>query len=166
MNYTLEKYTHDRKIARFTFKKYIGKHYQKEELIHVAILKLWTVRLEHGIVRNPVNVAKNAMLNFLREENSHCHYDSLYSDTKDDLPLIEVIPFEQPTAHDYCEYHELVKTLVPLPLIMSGRDRRIIALHLKHYTQREIAQRMELSQPYVNEIIQSFRRAARQVLDE
>jgi len=166
MVYTVKDYTQDTKIARYAFKKYIRSHYLKDELIHIAILKLWTVRLEHGIVKNPVDTAKNAMITFLRKEQRQVRrHDSLYDDTIDDLPIIEVIAIERPTPDQSLEYVELVKKIVPLTLSMNPKSKKIISLHLKHYTQTEIAERVNTSIPYVNKVVQSFRAAVRQVLD-
>ena len=166
MIYTLKDYTQDKKTAAYTFRKYIGKHYLKDELIHIATTKLWLVRLEHGRVCRPIETAKNAMLNFLRQEQKYCNHDSLYDNTDEaDLLLLDILAINQPTAQDWCEYQDLLERITPLSKYMSRRDKRIISLSLKHYTQREIAARLGLSQPYVNEIIKNFREAARQVLD-
>jgi len=168
MIYTNTDYTNDLKTARYTFRKYIGSHYLKEELIHLAVVKLWTTRLEFGGVIDPVRIARNLMFNHIRNEKRHDYRDSL-NDTfcdNEDLMLIDTIASRQPTAFDYLQYHDLVKKLLPLPSQLSGRDRQIISLHLKHYTQREIARRVGISQPYVNRIIKNFRVVAREILDK
>jgi len=166
MIYTIKEYTQDKKTAEYAFRKYITKHYLKDELIHLGIVKLWLVRLEKGHISRPIETAKNVMLNHIRNQYRHDNHNSLHETDNDDLMLFDILAIEQPTAHDYCEYQDLVKKITPITDYLSERDRRIIRLHLKHYTQREIAHRVQLSLSYVNEIIAKFREAVNRVLGE
>jgi len=168
MIYTPEHYEQDKGIAIYIYNKYFKGHYMKDDLIQIAIIELWNLRLKrnYNYVRCACTTALNRMISFLRKENRN-FAESLFDNVgnEHDLRLIDVLELEQATAHDYCEYSELVKKIIPLPMLLSDRDRRIIALHLKHYTQKEIAWRVGISQQYVSIVINRFRENARQILE-
>ena len=163
MIYTIKHYAEDKKAALFAFRKYIGKHFLKDELIHIATIKLWTVRWELGCVPRPIETAKNAMLNYIRQEQPNYNHDSLDSDIDgEDLMLADIIATDTLTSQEFCNYQSYIKQIFPT---MNNKSKQIILLHLKHYSQAEIAERTETSRPYVHKVIQSFRCAARKLLD-
>ena len=169
MIYTPEHYEQDKRIAIYIFNRHFKGHHLKEDLIQVAIIELWQLRLKRNYndyVRCACTTALNHMISYLRKENRH-FTESLFDKVgiEHDLRLIDVLELEQATAQDYCEYRELVEKIVPLPMRLSERDRKIIALHLKHYSQKEIAWRIGISQQYVSIVINRFRENARQVLE-
>ena len=168
--YTTENYEQDKRIAIYVFNKNFKGHYLKDDLIQTAVIALWQLR-QKGNYKDYVNcackTAHNHMIDFLRKENRH-FADSLFDNGggETDLQLIDILESEQPTAQDYYEYRELVKKIIPLPILVSTRNRKIIALYLKHYAQGEIAERVGVSRQCVNRVIRHFREAVRQILGE
>ena len=168
MTYTTEHYEQDKRITLFVFNKNFKGHYLKDDLIQVATISLWKLR-ESGnyndYVKCACTTALNAMLDYLRKETRH-YADSLSDKIGNtDLELIDVLVNEQPTVQEFCECSELIKQLTPLPILASKRNRKIIALHLKHYTQQEIALRVGTSRSNVYRVVATFRNAARQILE-
>ena len=166
--YTPEHYEQDKRIALFIFNKNFKGHYLKDDLIQVATIELWKLRQSGNYkdyVRCACGAAFNTMIDYLRKETRH-FADSLFGKVgSTDLELIDVLINEQPTAQDYCEAKEIIRNIMPLPILVSKRNRKIIAMHLKHYTQAEISESVGVSRQCVNRIIKAFREAARQVLE-
>ena len=105
------------------------------------------------------------MIDYLRKETRH-FAESLFGKVgSTDLELIDVLINEQPTAQERYEVKELIKKIMPLPILVSKRNRQIISMHLKHYTQAEISESVGVSRQCVNRIVKAFREAARQVLE-
>ena len=168
MIYTSEHYEQDKRIALYVFNKNFKGHYLKDDLIQVATIALWKLR-ESGnyndYVRCACTVALNTMIDYLRKETRH-FADSLFGKVgSTDLELIDVLINDQPTAQEYNEVKEIIRSIMPLPILVSKRNRQIIAMHLKHYTQAEISERVGVSRQCVNRVIKAFREAARQVLE-
>jgi|GEM_PF-3588361 len=167
--YTPANYEQDKRIAQNIYNKNFKGHFLKDDLIQVAITELWKLRKQKGCPDLVLlyYTAHKKMISFLRKEMRHMGMDSLNRHVADDpnLRLFDVIAIEQPTAQECCEYRELVKKLFPLQITLSEQRKQVIALHLKHYTQTEIARKIGTSIPYVNRIIQSFRKLAREILD-
>ena len=168
MEYTPSNYEQDKRIAQHIYRKHFKGHFLKDDLIQVAIYELWRLRKQANSVdyiANACDTARKKMISLLRKETRHLT-DSLDRFVGDDygLRLSDVIATEQPTTDEYCEYAELLRKI--LPPNMTARTRQVISLHLKHYTQREIACRVGLSQPYVNRIIRNFRHVAKQILEQ
>jgi len=167
--YTREHYEQDKAIAIYMFNKHFKGHYLKDDLIQVAILELWKLRQRKNYkdyVRCACSVAKNNMVDYLRIE-SRSYAESLFDKVGgSDLRLIDVLEMNQPSPQELYEFRELVKKIIPLPIQLSTRDRKIISMHLKHYTQTEIARTVGISQQYVSIVIKKFRESARQVLGE
>jgi len=166
--YTPENYEQDERIAIYVYNKKFKGHYLKDDLIQVATIELWKLR-ESGnyndYVRCACTTALNTMIDYLRKETRH-FADSLSDKLgSTDLELIDVLTNEQPTAQDYCEVKEIIRNIMPLPILVSKRNRKIIAMHLKHYTQGEISEDVGVSRQCVNRVIKTFREAARQVLE-
>lgn len=171
MTYTPQHHEQDQKIAMHIYKKHFDGHYMKDDLIQTALIELAKLR-KRGGYRNYVSmacdIAKKKMINLLKKENRH-EFDSLnefVGGDDEDLEINETVAIEQPTADEYCEYTELAKQIKPLMDSLSVRDKKIIVLHLKHYTQREIAILVKISQPYVSEIINKFRTTSRRILGD
>jgi len=167
-NYTPEHYEQDKRIAHHIFKRYFKGHYLKEDLIQVAIYELWRLRKQNNSLdyfSNACNTAHRKMISYLRKETRHTLADSLdrFVSESVGLRLSDITPIEQPTAQEWNDYIELMWKILPPSL--PTQERKIISLHLKHYTQRIIAKRVGISQPYVNRVIKNFRDIARQVLD-
>ena len=168
MTYTPEYYEQDTRIANYVFNKNFKGHYLKDDLIQVAIIELLKLR-ESGnykdYARCAFTVALNRMISYLRKETRH-FADSLFGKVGNtDLELIDVLINEQTTAQEYCECSELARRLLPLPILVSKRNREIISLYLKHYAQREIAVRVGTSRANVYRVIATFRNTAKQVLE-
>jgi len=103
------------------------------------------------------------MLNYIRQEQPNYNHDSLDSDIDgEDLMLADIIATDTLTSQEFCNYQSYIKQIFPT---MNNKSKQIILLHLKHYSQAEIAERTETSRPYVHKVIQSFRCAARKLLD-
>jgi len=168
-NYTLENYEQDKAIAIYMFNKLFKGHRLKEDLIQVAMFEMWKLRQKKtykNYVRCACSVAKNHMVDYLRIESRN-YAESLFDKVGDsDLRLIDVLECEQPGVQDLCEFRQLIKKIIPLPMQLSTRDRKIISMHLKHYTQTEIARTVGISQQYVSIVIKKFRENARHVLGE
>ena len=170
MFYTTENYEQDKRIAMHVFNRNFKGHYLKDDLIQVAVIELWKLRQKKNYkdyVKCACTVARNHMINYLKKESRH-YSVSLYEKlgNENDLQLIDVLLINEPAALDYCECRDIVKSLAPITMQMSGRDRGIISLYLKHYSQTEIANRSGVSQQYVSKVIKKFREAARFVLDD
>ena len=170
MKYTTENYEQDKRIAAYIFNKNFKGHYLKDDLIQTAVVALWQLR-QNGRYKDYVNcackTAFNHMVDFLRKENRN-FADSLFDNVSgdNDVQLIDILVNEQPTAQEYIEYQDLMQRLIPLTAHLSGRDRKIIIMHLKHYTQQEIAGRVGGTRQNVSLIIQKFRNAVRLILGE
>ena len=170
MTYTIENYEQDKRITIYVFNKNFKGHYLKDDLIQTAIIALWRLRQKRNYndyVNCACKTALNHMIDFLRKE-SRRFADSLFDSVggENDVQLIDILVSEQPTAQDIYEYRELVKRIFSLPMLVSNRNRKIIALHLKHYAQGEIAERVGVSRQYVNRTVRFFREAVRQILGE
>jgi len=167
--YTRNEYEQDKRIAELTFYKCFGKHYLQDELIHVAVIKLWETRLEHGGIKDyflqAFQIAKRAMFMYLRKEKRHCYHACLLDEVYDGLQLIDTIPNDEQTPDEKNDYKELVEQLIPLPILMNKKAKQIINLWFKHYTQTEIAAKLNVSHQYASQIIMKFREQAKQVLE-
>ncbi|MCL2228858.1 MAG: hypothetical protein FWC00_03450 [Firmicutes bacterium] len=167
MTYTPKHYEQDKRIALCIFNQHFKGHYLKDDLVHYAISELWKHRRRGNYldyVASACAVAKKKMISYLRKETRHIG-SSLFDQVDEDLQLIDLFAFEQPTADEYCDFAELVKKLMPLSTCYFGRDRKIISMHLKHYTQSDIALRVGVTQQQVSLVINKFRQLARQYLD-
>ena len=170
MTYTPQDYEQDRKIAFYVFNKNFKGHYLKDDFIQTAVIALWQLR-QKGNYKDYVNcactTALNHMISFLRKENRNMA-DSLFADAGDEnnLRLIDVLASEQATADDYCAHGELVGIIMRLARCLRERDRKIIGLYLKRRTQKEIAERVGVTQQCVSIVIGKFRLSVKQVLGE
>ena len=168
--YAPQHYEQDRKIALYVFNKDFKGHYLKDDLIQTAIIALWQLRQKHtykDYVKCACTAAHNHMVSFLRKE-SRQFADSLFDSVggDGDLQLIDVLAAAQATADDYCVYGELVGIVIRLTRRLCDRDIKIVGLYLKRHTQREIAERVGVTQQYVSIIIGKFRLSVKQVLGE
>lgn len=167
MNYTPKHYEQDRKIATHIYKRYFNGHYLRDDLIQVAIAELWKLRKRGTYIdymASACDIARKKMISFLRRETRHLH-DYFSDPVADDLTLADEVACEQPTVETMCEHYSLCRKLLPDPTKVSNRDRAIISMHLKHYTQNEIARKTMVTQQYVSLVINKFRKTAREILD-
>jgi RNA polymerase sigma factor (sigma-70 family) len=170
MNYTTDHYEQDKRIALYIFNQNFKGHYLKDDLIQVAVIELWKLRKKQNFkdyVNCACKTALNTMIDFLRKESRH-YAESIFNRVsgENDLRLIDILAIEQPTALERCEYMEFVEKLLPLAEHLSKRDRQIVALYLKHYSQTETAERAGVSQQYVSKVIKKFRKSVKLVLDD
>jgi len=171
MDYTPQDYEQDRRIALHIYNKHFKGHFLKDDLVQIAITELWKLRRQQNsrdYVANACDTAHKKMISYLRKENRHRGLDSLNRHVGQDsiLRLFDVIAIEQPTPYECCEFRELVNRLLPLQMTLTGKRKQIISLHLKHYTQREIAYRVGTSFQYVSDVVKKFRSLAREILDK
>ena len=168
MIYTNNDYEQDKRIATHAFIKFFGKHYLRDELIHIATIKLWEVRLEHGLLKDyvpqAIQIAKRVMFNHIRNENRHCRYDCLFDEVYDGLQLIEMIPNGEPTQEQKTDCEVLKALLGTTPLFANKKAKQIILLWFKHYTKTEIAYKLDTSPQYAGQIIKKFREQAQEIL--
>ena len=167
MNYTLANYEQDKRIANYVFKRNFNGHHLREDLIQVALVELWELRKRGNYddyVASACDIARKKMISYLRKEKRHrCDYMS--DPLGEDMELCDIVCCPKYNPQQHLDYRELVKSIIPLPLRFDIRDRRIISMHLKHYTQKEIARRVGVSQTYVSFAVQKFRETARALLD-
>ena len=159
------------RIAEEAYKRLIGKNnfYLKDDLIQEAVLRLIEKRHEYIASKAAYKTwaektATNCMLNVLIKNKRHLQNPSIFETTENGLCYDDIFADEQPTpCEESCNlagFHKMAKTIAPLFAHANERDRRIIAMHLKHYTQTEIARALGISQPYVSIIVERFRAAA------
>jgi len=169
MEYTPEHHEQDKRIAQHVYRKHFKGHWLREDLIQTAIYELWRLRKQadsRDYVAHACDTAHKKMVSLIRKEIRHMGMDSLnrqFGKENQRLLLSDTIAIEQDTAQDLCECRDLVKKL--LPPNMKEMHKKIILLHLKHYTQEQIAYRLGVSQQYVSRIIRNFRFVSRQMLE-
>ena len=168
MIYTNADYDQDKRIATHTFIKFFGKHHLRNELIHVAIIKLWEVRLEHGKIKDyvpqAIQIAKRTMFNHIRNEKRHSFYACLLDEVYDGLQLIETIPNDELTQEQINDCQCFYDLLGIVPLFANKKAKQIVLLWFKHYTKTEIARKLGVSHQYASEIVKKFREQAQEIL--
>ena len=155
------------RIAEEAYKRLIGRKtfYLKDDLIQEAVLLLLAKRAQYDASKAAYEtwakkIATNCMLNVLVKHKKHLRNPSIFDAVENDLCYEDILAAALATPYNFLEYHKIAKTIAPLFACSNDRDRRIIAMHLKHYTQKEIAWRTGISQPYVSIVIEKFRAAA------
>ena len=164
MNGVLENY----RIAEEAYKRLVGRNhfYLKDDLIQEAVIFLMSKREQYSAGKAAYEtwakrIATNFMVDILRKHKNHFRNPSMFEAVENDLTFEDILVAPQITAQNILDHHTMAKTIAPLfAHAKTERDRRIIAMHLKHYTQTEIARALGISQPYVSIIVERFRAAA------
>ena len=153
------------------YKRLVGRRhfYLKDDLIQEAVIVLIQKREQFNTDKAAYEtwakrIATNYMIDILRKNKNHLRNPSIFETVDCGLCYEDILADEQPTPCGYIcdreQYHKIAKTIAPLFAYSKDRDRRIIAMHLKHYTQNEIACALGVTQPCVSRVVEKFRTAA------
>ena len=155
------------RAAESAYKRLIGKSrfYLKDDLIQEAVLFLLAKRAEYDAEKAAYQtwakkVATNYMRDLLDKQKRHFRNPSIFDEVENNITFEDILAAHTITPYDELRYHAIAKTIAPLFANKNARDRAIISMHLKHYTQKEIAWKTGISQPYVSMVVRNFRKAA------
>lgn len=150
----------DKLVYVFLHRKY-GTLAFDEDIQQIARLGLWRACLTFDADRGmqfstlAYRCMQNEVLQHFRREKknvaSSCSIYDLIGDPEDGLQLIETLASAD-RADDCISTMAYEKALASI----SDRDKRIVKLCIKGFTQKEVAQEVGISRPLVSRIIKHF----------
>lgn len=120
---------------------YINNVSEKEDLLQEIFIKVWENRATLNPEKDPLNylfiVSKNLTLNHLRTKNNSKIYTEIILDAIDDYTN---------TVEDDIQLTELTQELTKIINSLPDRQKEVFTLsRIKHYTQSQIANEMDIS---------------------
>ena len=162
MNYTHENYGQDKEIANKVYKKYFYTFKElKDDLVQVAVIKLWELRnspTKTFSVALGWKCAHDCMANLVKSQCRFLGDASIFEPLGDDLAIIDTLEAKPDVLVDelsaYTHLFNCVQTKIAS---LDGRAKEIISMYMNRRPYQEIAKCVGVSKQTVGVCVKSFR---------